>query len=224
MRIDALYVRLSWSIAAALAVQTLVGTALAAQTIIKPAPPTDIVKPVWNCRFQQPVGSTKIYASRLLDEKGARLSDSASWTDADTANRNALLTISVNWSSDDSRWPFAEGSASLYFRAKKTLPRPLALRLGNPEGEKIAAGQAYIDPQTFQANARIGKVLAAITNDATLAWKLAGGTGDTQTARDSLVGSYAAADLQALTLAFPQTIAGLNAMQADFANRCIRMR
>jgi hypothetical protein len=194
------------------------------QTVIIPAPPRAETRPEWNCRFQQPVGATRIHASRLLDATGAYVSDSAGWTDVDTANPRAPLTISVAWGSRDGRSHFADGMTTFFFRADRAISAPRTVQLGGPEGPEIAAGQAYINPREFVAYAPIGRVVGVIGGGTELRWALRGMIANGGAERTSLDGAYAATMLLQLKSGYEQAITQIDLMQADFSKRCTRMR
>jgi hypothetical protein len=215
--------RLSLAAAAMAAIALPAPSAAGAQTVYMPAPPMPSPRPAWNCRAEQSVGTTKIHAARQLDAAGASLTDGAGWTDVFTADEKAPLTISVDWHPRPKPMTFAEGMATLYFRTPQPMAGPLGVRLVGRRTVEVDAHQSYDDPHHFVVYEHIGKAIDAFGGEGALKWTLRGtvpGTGNTAIASE---GSYPLAELGALEAGFAGVQAQLDAMQADFANRCRRL-
>lgn len=194
-----------------------------AQTMYVPAPAKPAPRPVWNCRAQVSVGATGVRAARQLDAVGGRLSDGAGWTDVFVADKQAPLTVSVEWRGEDKAMTFAGGMANFWVRNGQPLESPLRMSVAGRGMIVFDAGRAYMSAREFSAYAPIGKVLDAAGDAPALHWTLRGtvpGKGGTAVAAE---GSYAVTELNALKPAFATVLAQLDAMQADFANRCRRM-
>jgi hypothetical protein len=205
-----------------LAIMLAAPSADAQTTMYVPAPPKPSPRPAWNCRAQQSVGTTSIHASRQLDAAGASLTDGAGWTDIFTADKQAPLTVSVDWHSHASPMRFADGMATFYFRASQPMAGPLSVRLSGRRAIEIDAGQAYDNPREFTAYARIDKALDVAGADSALKWTLRGTVPGKGNTRISQEGVYPLAELGALKSGFADVLAQLDVMQADFAKRCKR--
>ncbi|MBY8825141.1 hypothetical protein [Sphingomonas colocasiae] len=193
-----------------------------AQTVLVPAPQKPSPRPAWNCRAQQSVGATKIHASRQLDAAGASLTDNAGWTDVHTADPKAPLTVSVTWHPRPKPMNFADGMAAFYFRTAEPMAGPIRVQLGHRRAIEVPAGQSYDNPRHFSAYARIDKLLGLPGDDGALRWTL-GGTAPGKPGKPVVhEGAYPAGELSALKSGFAELLARLDAMQADFANRCQR--
>jgi hypothetical protein len=219
--------RLSLAAAAFAGVPAL-ATGLAApaangQIVHIPAPLKPSPRPVWNCRARQSVGTTNIYASRQLDAAGASLTDGAGWTDAYTADKDASLTVSVNWHAASSPMNFADGMMTFFFRAGQPMTGPLSARLEGRRTIKIHAGQAYDNPREFTAYVRIGELLDAAGNEDALKWALRGTAPGKGKAPVSVEGPYTLGEVRALRSGFAKILAEFDLMQADFAKRCRRL-
>jgi hypothetical protein len=194
-----------------------------AQTVYIPAPAKPAPRPVWNCRAQASVGATDIRAARQLDAVGGRLSEGAGWTDIFVADKQAPLTVSVEWRGEDKAMTFAEGMTNFWVRNGQPLVSPLRMSVAGRGTTVFDAGRAYMNPREFSAYAPIGRVLDAAGDAPALHWTLRGtvpGKGGTAIAAE---GSYVLTELNALKPAFATVLAQLDAMQADFANRCRRL-
>lgn len=212
-------------VAAAAAALTAMPATAPAQgpTVYLPAPPKPGTRPAWNCRVQQSVGATAIHAARQLDAGGARLSESASWTDIFTPDRQAPLTVSVDWRSDAGPLRFAAGRATFYFRTRQPMARPLDARIEGQRTMTLEAWQSYDNPRHFITYAAIDKMLDMAGDAGEMRWTLRGkvpGPGGAPIAQD---GVYALTELRALAPGIAGVLAQLDAMQADFARRCRRL-
>jgi len=209
--------------AAAMLIVALAAPLADAQTrVYVPAPSKPAPRPAWNCRAQQLVGTAKIFASRQLDAAGASLTDGAGWTDVYTADERAPLTVSVNWHPHPKPMDFADGMAVLYFRTAQPMAGPIGLRLGGRRTIEVPAGQAYDNPHHFSAYERIGKLLDVPGDDGALKWTLRGTVPGKRAAPIVNEGVYPAGELRALKAGFAEVLAKLDAMQTDFASRCLR--
>ena len=194
-----------------------------AQTMQIPAPPGPSPRPAWNCRAVQSVGTTEIRAARLLDAAGARLQDGAGWTDIFTADKQAPLTVSVEWRGETGAMTFADGMANFYIRNGQPLVWPLKMSVAGRRTITFDAGRGYMKEREFTAYERIGKVLDAVGDAPALRWTLRGtgpGKGGRAVANE---GDYALTTLSALEPGFATVLTQLDAMQADFAHRCRRL-
>jgi hypothetical protein len=168
-----------------------------AQTVYLPAPSKPAPPPAWNCRAKAPVGPTEIRAARLLDATGARVRDTAGWTDVFTADKQAPLTVSIEWRSEAGPMTFADGMANFWVRNGQPLEWPLKMSLAGRSTIVFDAGRAYMSPREFSAYERIGKVLGAAGDAPALYWTLRGtvpGKGGMAVAGE---GSYAVTELSA---------------------------
>lgn len=215
------------SVAAALAVSPALTTALVAasapaQTMYVPAPPKPSPRPAWNCRAQQAVGATKIYASRQLDAAGTGLTDGAGWTDIFTADHHAPLTVSVNWHPHATPMNFADGMATFYFRTERPMADPLAMRLAGRRVIERDAHQSYDDPHNFVVYEQVAKVVDMPGDDGALKWTLRGTVPGKRGVPVVQEGAYPSGELRALEPGFAALLAQLDLMQGDFARRCQR--
>jgi hypothetical protein len=169
----------------------------------------------------------KFFAGREIDSAGAVLSQHIQWAELPYVARKERPSLSVVWSTDNGGATFGLGMLSAYFYTDQNLGGRLRVRFGLADtgpGLNVDAGIGFEKPKDASAYVRLGDLLAAAGDSATLTWSIQAVSQDgIKVLKTYQTGQLSLLELKAAETIWPKLMAALDTRQAQPGAFCQKL-
>lgn len=178
------------------------------------------------CRIQIPTEGGRYYAGRTLDAQGQMISDSISWQDGHSGDKNVGPRIDIRWWSENAPHRFERGVVNFVVYGPKPVGYYAQLRFNRPDSDPAysrEAGPISGSPDDNRASAffPVGEFLTFAKDTSKVNWVLEYRKKYQGPIKGKITeGDFSTSALISAKAVFEQIIPALEAKQANYQTSC----